>query len=89
MKNADKACAFLIIPPKKLYAILLKPKVSFLSKKTLVFPFQTETCAWQPLPVKLVNGYGINVALKPCFSAKLLTINLKKTCLSAVVKQSV
>ena len=32
---------------------------------------------------------GINVALKPCFSAIDLTINLKNVCLSAVVKQSV
>ena len=47
-----------------------------------------EICAWQPLPVKLLNGFGINVALRPCFSAKFLTINLKKTCLSAVTKQS-
>ena len=34
------------------------------------------------------NGLGINVALKPCFSAIVLTINLKKVCLSAVTKQS-
>ena len=31
------------------------------------------------LTVRFENGFGIKVALKPCFSAKLLTINLKNT----------
>ena len=44
-KKADRAWVLFITPPKKLYANLLKPSVSFLSKNLLSLPFQTETCA--------------------------------------------
>jgi len=37
---------------------------------------------------KFSKGFGIKVALNPCFSAKDLTIYLKKTWRSAVTKQS-
>ena len=41
----DHEDAFLITPPKKLYAILLKPRLSFLSKNLFFLPRQTEICA--------------------------------------------
>ena len=56
-------------------------------KNKFLFPLHKEIWAWQPFPVKFSNGLGINVALKPCFSAIVLTINLKNVCLSAVTKQ--
>ena len=34
-------------------------------------------CAWQPFPVSASMGLGINVALKPCFSAIDFVMNLK------------
>ena len=34
-----------------------------------VFPPHSETCAWQPLPVRLAKGFGMKVARSPCFSA--------------------
>ena len=40
--------------------------------------FHTETCTWQPLPVRFGNGFGMKVARRPCFSAIDLTMNLKK-----------
>ena len=44
----------------------------------------SDTCAWQPLPVRFANGFGMKVARRPCFSAIDLTMNLKNACLSAV-----
>jgi len=44
--------------------------------------------AWQPLPVRFRNGFGMKEARKPCFSAIDLTIYLKKAWRSAVVRQS-
>ena len=87
LKNPDKYSAFFMTPPKKLYAVLLNPRLSELSKNIFFFPFQTEICAWHPLPVKYSNGFGMKGALNPCFSDKVLTMNLKKACLSAVIKQ--
>ena len=52
LKKADNEEAFLITPPKKLYAVLLRPSLSFLSKNLFFLPCQREMCAWQPLPVK-------------------------------------
>ena len=50
--------------------------------------FQTETWAWQPLPVRFENGFGMKVARSPCFSASDFTMYLKKTCRSAVTSAS-
>ena len=49
---------------------------------------QTETWQWQPFPVRWGNGFGMNVARYPCFSAIDFTMYLKNACRSAVVRQS-
>ena len=46
-------------------------------------------CMWQPLPVRLANGFGMKVARSPCFSAIDFTMYLKKACLSAVTQRVV
>ena len=49
---------------------------------------QSDTWAWQPLPVSVRNGFGMKVARRPCFSASAFTMNLKKAWRSAVTSAS-
>ncbi len=49
---------------------------------------QIEACTWQPLPVRWAKGLGMKVARRPCCSAIVLTMNLKKAWRSAVIRAS-
>src|SRR3981081_4286470 len=44
-----------------------RPSSPLLSAKRFVLPrlSHSETCAWQPLPVRLLNGFGMKVARSP------------------------
>ena len=48
----------------------------------------SERCAWQPLPVRWANGFGMKVARRPCASASERTMYLKNETRSAVVRTS-
>ena len=48
----------------------------------------SERCAWQPLPVRWANGFGMKVARSPCSSASERTMYLKNETRSAVVRTS-
>ena len=74
----------------KWYASAESPSSPASSAKRFVspLPFQTETCTWQPLPVRWEKGLGMNVARSPWRSAIDLTMNLKKQSWSAVVSAS-
>src|ERR1700678_2029415 len=86
---AHIASAECMTPPMKWYAVFERPSSPFLSAKTfLFFPDHNETCMWHPLPVRFENGFGMNVARKPCFSATDFTMNLKNACRSAVSSAS-
>ncbi len=80
-----------MMPPRKFLPLAERPSSIELSAKTLVLPAlsHTEMWAWQPLPVRPWNGFGMKVARRPCFSAIDLTMNLKKECLSAVAERIV
>src|SRR5882757_6261387 len=82
---AASAPAECITPPMKLYASVDRPNSPFESSNTFLPFCHSDTCAWQPLPVRLANGFGMKVARRPFFSAIDFTMNLKNACRSAVV----
>ena len=51
-----------------------EPRGSDSSRKTFTPSFQSERWKWQPLPVRCVNGFGMNVATRPCCSASVCTM---------------
>ena len=76
---AQIASAECSTPPTKVRAMSEMPSSPFGSAKTFFLPFHSETWAWQPLPVRSTNGFGMKVARKPCFSAIDFAMYLKKT----------
>ena len=78
--------ACFMIPPRKLYPCADRPISSALSRNIFCVPLlsHTDICTWHPLPVRLVNGFGMNVARSPCFSATDFVMNLKNEWRSAV-----
>src|SRR4030095_14158376 len=90
LKIEHSASALCMMLARKLSASLLRPSSPLASAKRLVLPplSQTETWAWQPLPVRFMNGLGMKVARIPCFSAIDRAMYLKNTCRSVVSRQS-
>src|SRR5262245_8450013 len=71
--SALVARACVLRPPMKLYASSERPRPrgSDSSRKRFVSPSQRDMWKWQPLPVRLLNGFGMNVAIIPFCSASV------------------
>ena len=74
--TAMYAAAWRLSPPMKWYASSESPspRGSSSSRNRLVSPSQSDMWKWQPLPVRLLNGLGMNVASSPRCWASVWTM---------------